>query len=246
MCSSDLPTRIIDLRRGMQADDPETMLREGKLCVLNAESLAEKDIDDVITQVISGFFRKTPAESRELKSLIIFEEIHRILPRYSGGAGRGLIALERAVREFRKWGIGIILISQVLEDFAGEIRANIGTEMQLRTTYEPDLDKIRLKYGDEIVKSVVREETGTAMMHNSGYNIGKPFFINIRPPYHDVHRISASELDRYSLLSRRISMIEKEQLDEQDLFNLRLAKDGLLEANFTTAETYLGYIHLNR
>lgn len=234
--SKSYPTKIISLNKDFHPD-PDLLSKES-ITVLEASQLSEKEFDAIITEIIGMLFKKMPQESQELQALLFFEEIHRILPKY-GGSGTGLVALERAVREFRKWGIGIVLISQVLEDFVGEIRANIGTEMQLRTSYELDLDKIRLKYGDEMAKAVVREETGTVMMHNSNYNIGKPFFILVRPPYHDVHRLSVEELSKYATISKKIAEIEKRGVSEQDTFTLKLAKRELSKANFTAAELYV-------
>jgi len=229
-------TRIISMNNNYDPS-PEIFDKE-TITILEASQLSEKELDTVITKTISMLFKNTPQESQKLKSLLFFEEIHRILPKY-GGTGAGLVALERAVREFRKWGIGIVLISQVLEDFVGEIRANIGTEMQLRTAYELDLDKIRLKYGDEIAKSVMREETGTVMIHNSNYNLGKPFFILVRPPYHDIHRLSPKELSNYASISKKISEIEKRKITQQDAFTLKLTKKELSKANFKEAELYI-------
>ena len=59
-----------------------------------------------------------------------------------GGSGQGFIQVERAAREFRKWGVGLVMISQVLTDFAGETKANISTEVQMRTRDQGDLDRI--------------------------------------------------------------------------------------------------------
>jgi len=238
------PARILTLDSGAEINNIGSLLKPGEITILNSISLAEKDIDAIAVNIVEGIFRKVPAETQELNTLIFFEEIHRILPKY-GGTGKGLIALERAVREFRKWGIGIILISQVLDDFAGEIRANIGTEMQLRTSYEFDLNKIRLKYGDAIAKAVVREETGTAMMHNSNYNIGQPFFILIRPPYHDVHKLPESDLKKYALLSEKIEKLEKQGLSEQDMLNIKMARKELEKLNFAVAELHLSEIKKN-
>jgi len=232
------PTEIIKANLS-EVNERWLQTNPGELKVFVTSHLKEKEIDVFITNMVNSIFKRTPLESQKLTTLLVFEEIHRILPRY-GGQGIGLVALERAVREFRKWGIGVILISQVLEDFVGEIRANIGTEFQLRTAYEEDLDKIKLKYGDPTVKAVIREETGTAMLHNSDYNIGKPFFVNIRPPYHDISRLSEPELDKYEQLAKRISSIQSQaSLKEDELLNLELAKKELLKGNFRLAETYV-------
>jgi hypothetical protein len=64
------------------------------------------------------------------------------------------LQIERACREFRKWGLGVMLISQVLNDFVGEIKANINTELQARTLEEGDLERIRFKVWRRIFKII--------------------------------------------------------------------------------------------
>ncbi|MEM3374462.1 MAG: helicase HerA-like domain-containing protein [Candidatus Woesearchaeota archaeon] len=235
------PTNIIKLKKDSKFCE-NNFFEENSINVLIANDLTEKEIDEKITELIDLFFKKTPEESQELKLLLFFEEVHRILPKY-GGSGNGLIALERAVREFRKWGIGIILISQILEDFVGEIRANIGTEFQHRTVYEVDLEKIKLKYGDEIVKAVVRLETGTLMFHNSSLNIGKPLFIKIKPPLHNVNRLNDTELKEYLKIKEIIMMIEKSE-KLKNFEKLKLAKNELIKGNFQIAEKYLKELNI--
>ena len=67
------------------------------------------------------------SETPEIKLLLVYDEIHRLLPKF-GGSGEGFLQIERGCREFRKWGVGILMISQVLADFVGQIKANINTE----------------------------------------------------------------------------------------------------------------------
>ena len=62
---------------------------------------------------------------------MVYDEVHRLLAKF-GGTGHGILQLERACREFRKWGIGLVLISQMLGDFVENIHANIATEVQIR------------------------------------------------------------------------------------------------------------------
>ena len=45
-----------------------------------------------------------------------------------------------------------MLVSQVLSDFMGEIKANINTEIQMRTRDEGDLNRIKMQYGEEFIQ----------------------------------------------------------------------------------------------
>jgi len=231
-----IPVTIINLNANTTVKEAKSYLNNGELTIFTANLLTEAELDIFIHKFVTSFFSNVPNESQELKVLLVFEEIHRILPKY-GGTGAGFLAIERGVREFRKWGIGIILISQVLEDFRGEIRANIGTEIQMRTSYEVDLGKITTKYGDPIAKAVVRAETGTGLFHNSAYNIGQPYFVMFRPITHSIQRLSEKELNHYEQLSQKIQDMEP-KVSEDD-YNLKLAKEKLKTGNLKAVEMFL-------
>jgi hypothetical protein len=181
-----------------------------------------------------------------LKTLIVYDEVHRLLPKF-GGSGNGFIQLERGAREFRKWGIGLMLISQVLSDFIGEIKANIGTEIQMGTRYEEDLERIKMKYGEDILKSVVKEPIGTGMVVNAEYNSGKPYFVSFRPLLHSTKGLSKSELKRYEEyfdkiedLEFQINKLEEYKVDVFDLkLELKIAKEKVKMGQFQMVDMYL-------
>ncbi|HEX33042.1 MAG TPA: DUF853 family protein, partial [Candidatus Aenigmarchaeota archaeon] len=122
--------------------------KKARITVFVLDRLSPEQIDKFVANTVKQVFNQRPEEQKELKLLMVYDEVHRLLPKF-GGSGEGFLQIERAVREFRKWGIGLILISQVLSDFVGEIRANIGMEIQTRTRYEKDLERIARKYGEE-------------------------------------------------------------------------------------------------
>src|SRR3989338_2823548 len=100
----------------------------GEITVFSMHKLDIKDIDTLVASTIQQIFKESFEETPKLKVLLVYDEVHRLLPKF-GGTGQGFVKIERAVREFRKWGIGLVLISQVLSEFIGEIKANIGTEI---------------------------------------------------------------------------------------------------------------------
>jgi len=143
--------------------------------------------------------------------------------------------------------MGVMLISQVLNDFVGEIKANINTEVQTRTIEESDLERIKTKYGDEFLKSLVRAEVGVAMFQNAEYNKGKPYFVNFRPILHNTRRLPDEELEKYNKYNEMIDDIEFqiEQLEglKIDVFDLKmelkLIKDKIMTGNFSVVDIYL-------
>ncbi len=237
---------IYDVRDPDKRINLKKYMNPGEISIFCLNNLDSSKIDIFIENTIKEVFAISLEESPELKVLFIYDEIHRLLPKF-GGVGRGLLQIDRAVREFRKWGIGLILISQVLSDFAGEIRANIGTEIQLRTRYEDDLKRVRMKYGEDTFKSVVKASVGTGMLQNAQYNKGRPYFISFRPLLHDPKKLGNHELELYARYNVRFDSIQKkiETLSKSDVdtFNveleLNLARENLMKGSFTVVDLYL-------
>ncbi|MCK4649724.1 DUF87 domain-containing protein [Candidatus Pacearchaeota archaeon] len=232
------PYEVIDIKKYMD--------RPGEITIFNISHLSPKEMDVVVASTIEQIFKTNPEESRELKTLIVYDEVHRLLPKF-GGSGKGFIQLERGAREFRKWGVGLFLISQVLSDFIGEIKANIGTEVQMGTRYEGDLDRINMKYGDDVLKSVVKEPIGTGMVINAEYNNGRPYFVAFRPILHSVERLSNKELKEYEKyfveiedFEYQVLQLKKLDVDTMDLeLEIKLSKAKIKSGQFQIAEMYL-------
>ena len=218
----------------------------GQIQIFSMNKLTPSEIDIFVANVIRQIFRSDPKESPVLKTLLVFDEVHRLLPKF-GGSGKGFLQIERACREFRKWGLGVMLISQVLNDFAGQIKANINTEFQARTLEEGDLERIRTKYGEEFLKSLVKAEVGVIMFQNADYNRGRPYFLNFRPILHSTRRLSDEELEQYNkyndLLDEiefQVNELEKLKVDVFDLkMELKLIKDKIMSGSFSVVEIYL-------
>jgi hypothetical protein len=163
-----------------------------------------------------------------------------------GGKG-GYVALERACREFRKWGIGLIMASQVLSDFKEAIKGNVLTEIQMHTKSLNDLQRIEKKYGLEYARRVAKEEVGIGMIQNPKYNKGLPWFISFRPPLHMPHKITDQEMQMYKEYNSRIEKLEQEieklEKSGKDVFDLKielkLAKEKLKKGMFRVAEIYI-------
>ena len=203
-------------------------------------------MDIFVANTIRQIFKGDPKESPDLKTLLVFDEVHRLLPKF-GGSGEGFVQIERACREFRKWGYGVMLISQVLSDFMGEIKANISTECQMRTRDEGDLNRIKTKYGDEFLQSLVKASSGVGMFVNPAHNHANPYFINFRPILHNTRRLSDEELEKYNQYNDQVDELEYqiEQLEELkiDVFDLKmelkLVKDKIMTGNFSVVDIYL-------
>ncbi|MFB6180782.1 MAG: helicase HerA domain-containing protein, partial [Candidatus Nanohalobium sp.] len=223
----------------------EELRNEGEITVFTLNQLTTEQFDDAVRNIIDQIFDKDWEESPELEMLIVFDEVHRLLEEY-GGQG-GYEALERGAREFRKWGIGLMMCSQVTADFKQAISGNIMTEIQMQTKSMEDINRVEKKYGEEFAKRISSEDVGTGMIQNSNYNDGEPWFVDFRPTYHNPHKIPDEEMDKYHKLSEEIDKLKDklEEMEEQgedtrdkDL-ELQLAENKLKEGRFKMANMYI-------
>jgi len=240
------PGNIRAVKDARQVIDINKYFEPGHIQIFTLNKLQPKDMDIFVANVIRQIFKSDPKESPTLKTLIVFDEVHRLLPKF-GGTGEGFLQIERGCREFRKWGLGQVLISQVMGDFVGEIKANINTEVQTRTVEEGDLERIKSKYGESFLKSLVKSEVGVAMFQNAEYNKGLPYFINFRPILHNTRRLSDEELEKYNQyndqvedLGYQVEQLEELKIDVFDLkMELKLVKDKIMVGNFSVVDIYL-------
>lgn len=243
---------IIQVKDPFMKVEIEKFIKKGEITVLLLNKLTPNQLDYFVRKTIDYMFTISWPESRDLKLLMVYDEVHRLLPKYavrkvSALEGGGYIALERGVREFRKWGIGLVMISQVLLDFKGAIRAVIATEAQLRTKYEGDINRIKTKYGWQYSAAIPKLEVGTGLVQNPGYNNGKPWFISFRPLLHDTFRITDQELESYDKFKKDIEDLRKEveelkskQIDTYDMeLELNLAEEKTKTGQLRMAETYI-------
>jgi hypothetical protein len=238
-------TNIIVVEDPDMPIDIKKYMNPGEITVFVMNRLPPEQLDKFVRRSIQAIFDMRPPESKQMKLLLVYDEVHRLLPKY-GGKG-GYVAIERACREFRKWGIGVFLISQVLQDFKGAIRANIANEIQLRTKYEGDIGRVRSKYGMDYASRVTKLTVGTGMFQNPEYNYGKPWFVSFRPLLHSPFALTDEELNLYMKLTKKIEELEKKieklkakKIDTYDVeIELNIAKDKVKTAAFKMAETYL-------
>ncbi len=225
--------------------DIQKYMNPGEITVFVMNKLKAGEYDISVKDIIDDVFSVKWEESTSLKMIIVFDEVHRLLEKY-GGKG-GYVALERACREFRKWGIGVIMCSQVLTDFKEAISGNVLTDIQLNTKAMEDINRVKDKYGPEYAQRISRQGIGVGMFQNPKYNEGKPYFVQFRPTYHNPHKISNEEMNIYKEFARRLSVIEekinamkKSKKDTGDIeLDLKLAKDKLKQGRFRMAKIYI-------
>ncbi|MEM7826379.1 MAG: type IV secretory system conjugative DNA transfer family protein [Candidatus Aenigmatarchaeota archaeon] len=161
---------------------PSCYAKKG-LVVFSLSELTPNDYNDFIKNAIEELSLSLRETLNELKILLVFENAYKLTPSFGGNAA---LLVEKACREFRKFGVGIILITHSYSDFGPAVLGNVATEIWLRTTYENDLDVIRRKYGGEFAKSLVKTRKGEGMIANVDFNYSKPWFVEFLKSSHTV------------------------------------------------------------
>lgn len=150
-----------------------------RLAVFDLSEIPYKRYDVALKSVVDSLMVETRwEESQTLRLLVVLEETHRTLPRY-GGRGGGYYGLERAVRELRKWGVGVVLVTEFMAEFKDELGANVLTEIQLKTTYGPDLRRAQDRFGPDYATMLPTVSPGEAFIHNPRYNRGRPYRVHL-------------------------------------------------------------------
>ncbi|MCK4997074.1 DUF87 domain-containing protein [Candidatus Pacearchaeota archaeon] len=226
--------------------DIQKFLNPGEITVFSMAKLTVEEFDQAVANVIGTIFKQNWEESSHLKVLLVFDEVHRLLGDY-GGSGAGYKAIEKAAREFRKWGIGIILCSQVLSDFKDSIKGNVSTEVQMHTKGLDDIKRVATKYGEEFAARLTKQEVGVGMLQNPKYNEGKPYFVGFRPLMHSPHKLVEADLAEYAKygemlteIGARVEALKKKGKDVADVeLEVKLATDKLKQGRFKMAEIYI-------
>jgi acetolactate synthase regulatory subunit len=225
--------------------DFKKFLTPGEITIFCLNKLKPREFDVAIAHIIDLFFKQTWEESEELKALIIFDEVHRLLEKWGGKYGYK--ALERACREFRKWGLGLIMISQVLGDFKEAVKGNVLTELQMHTKGLEDLQRVATKYGEEFSRYVTKLMVGVGMLQNPKYNKGMPYFVAFRPPLHSPHKLPEAQIRLYLNFAARLEKLERvirslrrRGIDTTDLeLEFKLAMDKLKVGQFRLVKIYV-------
>jgi DNA helicase HerA-like ATPase len=161
--------------------DVTSYVEEGKINVFVLDELTENDYNEFVKNSLESMMYKNWETTDKLKVLLVFENAYKLLPSFGNKAA---LMLEKACREFRKYGIGILLITHSFSDFGPAVLGNVASEIWFKTSYDRDLDRITHRYGPEYRTAVVRLRTGECMIANVEYNYSKPWFIKFRPLYH--------------------------------------------------------------
>ena len=116
--------------------------------------------------------------------VLVLEEAHNYVPRTSiGRAQAARQSVERIAKEGRKYGLGLMLVSQRPSEISETVLAQCGTFIAMRLTNASDQSYIRALVPDalgEIMGALPALERGEAIL--SGDAIPLPVRVKITPP----------------------------------------------------------------
>ena len=135
-------------------------------------------------------------ESDKLKLLVVIEEAHRFLSKYTNVPSNIKIILDKCTRELRKFGIGFIIISQTITDFKDALRTNTSTKIYMRNPYKPDIDRVSTLFGKEYGKLLSSMSAGIGIFSFAEFNSGRPYWIKFNPTKSNHESLNENELEK--------------------------------------------------
>lgn len=160
---------------------------EKPITVLDLSGIPPSVLDDLVGAVLRILFdalfwgRNVEAGGRHRPLLVALEEAHTYLAKE--GKGRAATAARRIAKEGRKYGVGLMLVSQRPSEIDPTILSQCGTMIAMRLTNEADRSQIKACASDNLeglfsMLSILR--TGEALV--VGEAVGLPMRVLIKEP----------------------------------------------------------------
>ena len=164
--------------------------------IVSFKCLDDKERCTRFSEILEAHFRtRAQQESPTLRSLIFVEEAQnftkkRVTSDAKAAAEAAENALGRLVREGRKYGLGCVIVSQSIKDFAYDaaaIRQNTNTKIFFRNA-DREVDYAADFLGDG--RQIIQLPTATAIVHNAAWGVVK---VKVRPPFSKVWEFGTDE-----------------------------------------------------
>lgn len=165
--------------------------------VVSFRGMEDADRCQLFAQIMDAVFdASSRSESDAPRLLIVIEEAHRFTKRRVDDSAKSKAAaaeraLDRTIREGRKYGCQVVILSQTIRDFAydaASIRQNIGTRVFMANT-----DR-ELEYAADYVenpRALTKLPPGTGILCNASWGA---VTARIRPPLSKVWEYSEDEI----------------------------------------------------
>ncbi len=212
-------------------DFEERDLAPGRLLLFDFRENYDENLARLLDRLRAAGTPKVPL-------MVVFEEIHRALPKY-GAPDQLYPLLESVVRELPNRGTALAMPSQLLSDFSPEIGDNVLAELQMLTKGPEDLARLERKYGDDVARLATRLEPGAGLLHHPEVNGGRPVAVEFRPTLGDPHKIPGPVLDRWRDLWSRYGKLAELLRGPDAVQALARARERLENFRLEMAQVFL-------
>jgi len=141
-------------------DPADFMLGKEKVAYYNLSALSEASkierAEFILSRIIEGTRKRGTAASDNI--LIFFDEAWKLLLKND--------MLNMLVREGRKYGVGVVIASQLIEDIEGSILSNIASIFVFRTQNKKSLELLAKNYhlGEREIAKIQELKQGSCMV----------------------------------------------------------------------------------
>lgn len=152
----------------------------------NVPAVVLRDVVGVLLRVLYDavvWGRNLPEGGRARPLLIVLEEAHRYIGEDAGSAAA---IVERIVKEGRKYGVGLLLVSQRPSEIRSTVLSQVGTFVVLRLTNQTDRNLVRATLPDHLgglfdVVPVLR--TGEVVLVGEAVHLPTRAIIDVDPDH---------------------------------------------------------------
>jgi len=164
--------------------DPElaSVVLEGQSTsnvVLEMGEDSPSHLNSYLSSMFDSIFSTVHRGSTRLKLLIVLNGVHDVLLDALGPRCSSIIFMERGVREFRKWGAGILLTTEKLSRLAGDTMANFWTIIHLGSSDPKEIQKSSLYFREESPR-LAKIGSREALAVSPNYWYSEPFRLKLR------------------------------------------------------------------
>ncbi len=161
--------------------EPEELLQRGRAAVIDMTGIASEMQSMIVARLLSELF-----EARKLgrvnPGMVVIEEAHNYIPERGTGKAASTSIIRTIAAEGRKFGLGLMVISQRPARVDKNVISQCNTQIIMRVTNPNDLKALSKGLEGmtgELEEEIKRLPSGTAMLVSN--EIERPVVVSIRP-----------------------------------------------------------------
>lgn len=216
------------LESGLFDKDPtpiHILLQKGRAIVLDMRGVPPEHQDLIVSRVCSKLFELRKREEVP-PGMIVIEEAHNFIPERGFGRAVSTPVLRTIASEGRKFGLGLMVISQRPARVDKNVISQCNTQIILRVTNPNDINAIKKGIEGltvEMVDEIKRLPPGTAMVVSA--ELERPIIVNVRVRKSKHGGASINIVKETKKKSRKVKSTGKEKVKESKVGKGKEGKD---------------------